>query len=235
MRNFELIMKADKILIVDDEPDILEILKYNFEKEKYDVTTACNGKEAIELAKKTNPDLIILDVMMPELDGIETCRLLREMPAFSSTIIIFLTARNEDYSEIAGFNIGADDYVTKPIRPRTLIARIKALLKRNKTAKINSDVRIGNLIISIEKRLVIKNNLEIFLPKKEFELLLLLASKPEKVFSREEIYNNIWGSSVIVGDRTLDVHIRKLRKKIGEEYIRTSKGIGYSINSKFYK
>lgn len=228
-------MKANKILIVDDEPDILEILKYNFEKEKYNVTTAKNGKEAIVLAQKINPDLIILDVMMPELDGIETCRLLREIPAFSNTLIIFLTARNEEYSEIAGFNVGADDYVTKPIRPRTLIVRVKALLKRNKMDTINSNVTIGNLTISIEKRLVIKNDTEIILPKKEFELLLLLASKPEKVFSREEIYNTIWGSSVIVGDRTLDVHIRKLRKKIGEEYIRTSKGIGYSINSKFYK
>lgn len=227
-----MVNKNQKILIVDDEPDILEILKYNFEKESYTVTTASNGKEAIELAKKTNPDLIILDVMMPELDGIETCRLLREIPSFSNTIIIFLTARNEEYSEIAGFNVGADDYVTKPIRPRTLIARVKALLKRNKANIESNDIIIGNLTINIEKRLVIKNNTEIILPKKEFDLLLLFASKPEKVFSRDEIYKNIWGSYIIVGDRTLDVHIRKLRKKIGEEYIRTSKGIGYSINSK---
>jgi len=227
--------KDYKILIVDDEPDILEILKYNFEKENYIVTTANNGKEAIEIAKKTNPNLIILDVMMPELDGIETCRLLRELPDFSNTIIIFLTARNEEYSEIAGFDVGADDYVTKPIRPRTLIARVKALLKRNSLNIASNDIIIGELTINLEKRLVIKNDLEIILPKKEFDLLLLLASKPEKVFSREEIYKNIWGNYIIVGDRTLDVHIRKLRKKIGEEYIRTSKGIGYSVNTKHLK
>jgi len=220
-----------KILIVDDEPDILEILKYNFEKEKYIVYTANNGEKGIKKAKKHQPDLIILDVMMPELDGIETCRLLREIPEFSKTIIVFLTARSEDYSEIAGFNVGADDYVTKPIRPRTLIARVKSLLKRNKASKtISNIIELGELIINLDSRLVIKNDEDLFLPRKEFELLLLLVSKPEKVFTREEIYHKIWGENIIVGDRTLDVHIRKLRKKIGEEYIRTSKGVGYSVN-----
>jgi len=224
--------KNYKILLVDDEPDILEILKYNFEKENYIVYTAHDGLKGIEVAKKHNPDLIILDVMMPNLDGIETCRLLREIPNFQKTIIVFLTARGEDYSEIAGFNVGADDYVTKPIRPRSLLARIQALLKRKKiNTSYNDTITIGDFVINTEKRLVLKNNKEIFLPKKEFQLLQLLVSKPEKVFSRDEIYRKIWGENIIVGDRTLDVHIRKLRKKIGEEYIRTSKGFGYSINT----
>ena len=222
-----------KILLVDDEPDILEILKYNFEKENYIVYTANNGLKGIEVAKKVNPDLIFLDVMMPNLDGIETCRLLRKIPEFQKTIILFLTARNEDYSEIAGFNVGADDYVTKPIRPRSLLARVKSLLKRKKNNVLNNDIiAIGNLIIDTEKRLILKNGTEIFLPKKEFQLLKLLISKPEKVFSRDEIYQKIWNENISVGDRTLDVHIRKLRKKIGENYIRTSKGFGYSINYK---
>lgn len=226
--------KTYKVLLVDDEPDILEILKYNFEKENFNVFTANNGLKGIEVAKEINPDLIILDVMMPKLDGMETCRLLREIPEFKKTIILFLTARNEDYSEIAGFNAGADDYVTKPIRPRALIARVKSVLKRlSSNNQIDTDIiKIGELTLNQEKRLILKNDKEIFLPKKEYQLLLLLASKPEKVFSRNEIFLKIWGNDIIVGDRTLDVHVRKLRKKIGQEYIRTTKGFGYSINTK---
>lgn len=221
-----------KILIVDDEPDILEILRYNLEKENYQVFTAKNGKEAIFQAKKEYPDLIILDVMMPVLDGIETCKELRILPEFSDTLIVFLTARNEDSIEISGFDAGADDFVTKPIRPKTLIARVNTLLKRkSKYTFKNKEVKIGVLIIDLEKRTVRKNDLEIILPKKEFQLLQLLAMKPEKVFTREEIFLSVWGNKIIVGDRTLDVHIRKLRKKIGEEYIKTSKGVGYSITS----
>ncbi|MEE9349673.1 MAG: response regulator transcription factor [Flavobacteriaceae bacterium] len=219
-----------RILFVDDEPDILEILKYNFEKEGYIVYTANNGSEGLLKAKKHQPHLIILDVMMPEIDGIETCRLLREIPEFAKTIILFLTARNEEYSELAGFNAGADDYVFKPIRPRTLIARVKSLLKRQKNVEDTiQPLHFGDLFINPEERLVKIKNETIKLPRKEFDLLLLLASKPEKVFTREKIFSKIWGDDVIVGDRTLDVHIRKLRKKIGKDYIRTSKGIGYSM------
>lgn len=224
--------RKHKILIVDDEQDILEFLQYNFEKEGYDVFTALNGKDGIKVAEKENPDLIILDVMMPVIDGMETCKLLRENPQFKSTVIIFLTARSEDYSEIAGFESGADDYVSKPIRSRTLIARVKALLKR--TADDSSQVNLidfGSIQIDQERRLVIVEGLEIVLPKKEFKLLVYLSSKPEKVFTREEIYTTIWGSGVIVGDRTIDVHIRKLREKIGSKHIVTSKGIGYSFKS----
>jgi len=225
--------KKSKILIVDDEPDILEILKYNLEKENYAIHTANNGIEAIEIAKQQEPDLIILDVMMPELDGIETCKMLRSMKVFEETIIIFLTARNEDYSEVAGFDAGADDYVTKPIRPKTLVARVKTLLKRSaKSKKNSSNIKIGELEIDFEKRKVLKKGEEILLPRKEFQLLELLILSPDKVFTRDEIYSAIWGNNIIVGDRTLDVHIRKLRKNIGEDYIRTSKGVGYSFNSK---
>ncbi len=221
-----------KILLVDDELDILEFLQYNFEKEGFIVYTASDGYSAIELAKKIHPDLIVLDVMMPDLDGIETCRILRKVPEFNDTIILFLTARSEDYSEIAGFDVGADDYVTKPIRPRTLIARVSSLLKRKqvKSSKQANELVLGTLTININKRVVFVDNKEIFLPKKEFKILILLASKPENVFTREDIYKNIWGSDVVVGERTLDVHIRKLRKNIGEEIIRTHKGVGYSIN-----
>jgi len=222
--------KKVKILLVDDEPDILEFLKYNFEKEKYDVSTAKNGLKAIEKAKNNIPDLIVLDVMMPDLDGIEVCRQLREMPQFKNTIIVFLTARNEDYSEIAGFDVGADDYVSKPIRPRALLARVKSLLKRKKIDKLpEASLYFGEISIDVEKREVKKQNQTIALPKKEFQILVLLASNPGKVFLREEIYTTIWGSDIIVGDRTLDVHIRKLRKNIGEEFIKTSKGSGYAF------
>jgi len=221
----------EKILIVDDELDILEFLKYNFEKEGYAIWTANNGLKAISKAKKHNPELIILDVMMPEMDGIEVCRLLREIPQFKSTIIIFLTARSEDYTEIAGFDAGADDYVTKPIRPRALLMRVKALLKRKKVqeTEVESIRNLGELTIDMEKRQILIKEKKVALPKKEFELLILLASKPEKVFSRAEIYRNIWGTEIIVGDRTLDVHIRKLRKNIGDKYIKTTKGIGYAF------
>ena len=223
-----------KILLVDDEQDILDFLKYNFEKEGFVIFTALDGLQAIEVAKENKPDLIVLDVMMPHLDGMETCSLLRELPEFKDTLIIFLTARNEDYSEIAGFNAGADDYVTKPIRPKTLIARVQSLLKRKqkKEGKDTNEIRIGRLTINLDKRIVLLEGKEIFLPKKEFKILTLLASKPEYVFTREEIYSSIWGSSVIVGDRTLDVHIRKLRKNIGNDFIKTHKGIGYAINVK---
>ncbi|MFH1320859.1 MAG: response regulator transcription factor [Bacteroidota bacterium] len=219
-----------KILIVDDEPDILEFLRYNLEKEGYTVFTANNGNEAIEAAKRDVPDLIVLDVMMPGLDGVEVCRQLREIPQFATTIIIFLTARSEDYSEIAGFDVGADDYITKPIRPRVLIVRIKALLKRKRVFDYPENIiRVGNIMIDNEKRLIKKGNKVIKLPKKEFDLLLLLTSKPERFFTREEIYLKLWGSDLIVGDRTLDVHIRKLRERIGEKYIKTSKGVGYAF------
>ena len=223
-----------KILLVDDEPDILEFLKYNFEKEGFIVYTALDGYKAIGLAKNVSPDLIVLDVMMPVLDGMETCKMLREIPEFIDTLIIFLTARSEDYSEIVGFSVGADDYVTKPIRPRTLIARVKALLKRKykRIDKKVSEIVFGKLIINLERRIVLIDNNEVFLPKKEFKILTLLASKPENVFTREVIYNHVWESGVVVGDRTLDVHIRKLRKKNGDNVIRTHKGIGYEINTK---
>ncbi|HIP49325.1 MAG TPA: response regulator transcription factor [Lutibacter sp.] len=217
------------ILLVDDEPDILEFLEYNFSKEGYKVKIADNGNKAIKKAIKHNPDLILLDVMMPEIDGMETCRRLRELDQFKETIIIFLTARGEDYSEIAGFEAGADDYITKPIRPRTLIARVKAILKRRKKETTVGDLSYDSIYINVEKREVLVKGEKIKLPKMEFNLLYLLALKPEKVYVREEIYSKIWGDNVVVGARTLDVHIRKLRKKIGQDYIKTSKGVGYSF------
>lgn len=219
-----------KILIADDEPDILEFLQYNLEKEGYEIAIAENGRDAIKAAKQMNPHLILLDIMMPELDGIETCRELRNMTEFKNTLIAFLTARNEDYSQIAGFDVGADDYITKPIKPRVLISRIKALLRR-----FNNDVQeeamdLGDIRIDRERYVVYKGEESLSLPKKEFELLSLLASKPGKVFSRKEIMSKIWGNDIIVGDRTIDVHIRKLREKIGEDYFKTIKGIGYKFD-----
>ncbi len=220
-----------KILLVDDEQDILEFLSYNLKKEGYSVFTANNGKEAITVAKKEIPDLIILDVMMPDMDGIETCREIREIPGLKNVMIAFLTARNEDYSQIAGFDVGADDYINKPIKPRVLISRIKALLRRGaggestKTDKVDT----GGIKIDRERYVIEKNGTEINLPKKEFELLALLASKPGKVFTREVILGMVWGGDVVVGDRTIDVHIRKLREKIGEDFIKTIKGIGYKF------
>lgn len=223
------------VLLVDDEPDILEFLSYNLEKEGYIVYTAKNGIEALKVAEKRIPHLIILDVMMPEMDGIAACEELRKMPSLNSTLIAFLTARGEDYSQIAGFEAGADDYITKPIRPKVLISRVKALLKRtgeSTVAPVIEDpntVSIGNLVIDKEKYLIRIDDTEMVLPRKEFELLSLLVSKPGKVFTREEIYSSVWGENVVVGDRTIDVHIRKLREKIGNEHIKTLKGIGYKF------
>lgn len=224
-----------KILLVDDEPDILEFLSYNLKKEGYKVYTADNGAKALELAKKKSPHLILLDVMMPEMDGIETCEELRKMPTLANVVIAFLTARGEDYSQIAGFDAGADDYITKPIKPKVLVSRIKALLKRfaisqeASSAASEQIISVGELTIDREKYMVYKKKKEINLPKKEFELLLLLSSKPDKVFLRDEIYTAIWGEDIIVGDRTIDVHIRKLREKIGEKSIKTIKGVGYKF------
>lgn len=218
-----------KILIVDDEPDILDFMRYNLEKEGYQTETAENGKVALKKARSFKPHVVLLDIMMPELDGIETCRELRADDEFKNTIIAFLTARSEDYSQIAGFDVGADDYITKPIKPRVLISRIKALLRRLQSDHQEEPIEIGGLEIDREKYLVRQDGREINLPRKEFELLSLLASKPGKVFSRKEILNKIWGNDIIVGDRTIDVHIRKLREKLGDENFKTIKGIGYKF------
>lgn len=226
-----------KILLVDDEPDILEFIGYNLRKEGFTVYTASNGRQAINIAREQVPQVIILDVMMPEMDGIETCEEIRKIPELEQSMVAFLTARGEDYSQIAGFEAGADDYITKPIKPKVLVSRVRALMKRyrpERGAEIDMDgmtTEVGDLIIDRERYLVIKNGEELSLPKKEFELINLLVSKPEKVFTREEIYQAIWGDEVIVGDRTIDVHIRKLREKIGEGHIRTIKGVGYKFLS----
>lgn len=221
-----------KILLVDDEPDILEFLSYNLEKEGFDVRTASNGEEAIEIARSFIPHLIVLDVMMPGMDGIETCEEIRKTPELKDCLIAFLTARSEDYSQIAGFEAGADDYIAKPIKPKVLVSRAKALLKRYRTNDGDSGstdkvIAIGDLVIDKEKYLVTFRDKEYSLPRKEFELLILLVSKPDKVFTREEIYNAVWGEGIVVGDRTIDVHIRKLREKFGQDNIRTIKGVGY--------
>jgi two-component system, OmpR family, alkaline phosphatase synthesis response regulator PhoP len=220
---------SQKILLVDDEEDILEFLSYNLRKEGYTVFTAIDGEEGIRLAKKELPQLVLLDVMMPGVDGIEVCRELRATPGMEDVLIAFLTARSEDYSHIAGFDAGADDYINKPIKPRVLISRIKALLRRVPNGKEGEGIDMGGLRIDRESYLVIKDGNEINLPRKEFELLSLLASKPGKVFAREEILNRVWGDEVVVGDRTIDVHIRKLREKIGEDFIKTVKGVGYKF------
>ena len=220
---------SHKILLVDDEPDILEFLSYNLKKEGYHILTATNGKEAITLAKKEIPELIVLDVMMPEMDGMEVCRELRKIPSLRNAMIAFLTARNEDYSQITGFDSGADDYITKPIKPKVFVSRIKALLRRISKSSSSSAIELGGIKIDREKYLVEQDGKEIILPKKEFELLHLLISKPGKVFTREEILNKVWGDDVVVGDRTIDVHIRKLREKMGETYFRTIKGVGYKF------
>ncbi|MBI2258921.1 MAG: response regulator transcription factor [Flavobacteriia bacterium] len=218
----------NKILIIDDEEDILTLLKYNLEKEGFLVETAENGILGLEKAKKKVPDLILLDVMMPQMDGVEVCEMLRSDTDFNSTIICFLTARNEDYSQIAGLEAGADDYISKPVKPRLLITRINALLRRknNLNNSLNSS---ESFIINREKYIVIKNDVELSLPKKEFELIALLASKPNSVFERNYILEKVWGNDIVVGDRTIDVHIRKLREKIGNEYIKTIKGVGYKF------
>lgn len=219
-----------RILLVDDEPDILEIISYNLSSEGYQIITAENGLEAIELARQNKPHLIILDVMMPEMDGIEACERIRKIPELQETVITFLTARSEDYSQMAGFDAGADDYITKPIKPKVLTSKVKALLRRFKEDESQGNVlEVGDLIINRDEYKVINNKQEILLPRKEFELLWLLASKPGKVFQREEILEQVWGNEVIVGGRTIDVHIRKLREKIGEECFKTIKGVGYKF------
>jgi len=220
------------ILLVDDEEDIIEFLSYNLAKEGYKVITANNGKKAIEKAKKHRPTLIIMDVMMPEVDGISAVQEIRKMEELNNTIIVFLTARAEDYSQIAGFEAGADDYVTKPIKPKVLTSRIAALLRRFTAKEKNSNkiLEVRNLIINKEKFVIVKDGNEIILPNKEFKMVYLLASAPDKVFSREDIFQRVWGNNVIVGDRTIDVHIRKIREKIGVEFIKTVKGVGYKFN-----
>lgn len=218
-----------KVLVVDDEPDILEFIEYNLKREGYEVVLASNGKEGMEKAVAHNPDLIILDVMMPVLDGIETCRLLREKDQFKNTFIVFLTARSEEYSEIAGFNAGADDYISKPIKPRVLISRINAILRRKVTTETNTQIAVGDLVIDRESFSVKKEGIQIPMAKKEFELLFLLAGKPGKVFTRESILEKVWGDDVLVVDRTIDVHIRKIREKLGDATINTVKGVGYKF------
>ncbi len=218
-----------KVLIVDDEKDILEFLSYNLEKEGFIVHTALNGKSAIEKAKKYKPDLIILDVMMPEMDGITTCQEIRSIPEISNTLILFLTARSEEYSELAGFDAGADDYVAKPIKPKLLISRIKALLKRNMIKGSTKNIQIGNIEIDREKFSLLYNKEEIHLARKEFNLLYYLMTIPGKVFTREDIISEIW-KDAFVGDRTIDVHVRKIREKIGDKYIKTVKGVGYKFD-----
>jgi len=216
------------ILLVDDEPDVLEFLGYNLSKEGYKVSTANNGKDGLNLARNNKFHLIILDVMMPGMDGINTCREIRKLPGNEDIIIIFLTARGEEYSQLEGFGAGADDYVTKPIKPQILVSRVKALLRRLKPApQEDSRITLSELSIDKEKYIVIIQGQELILPRKEFELLALLASRPNKVFTREEIYDSIWGSDVIVGDRTIDVHVRRIREKIGLDNIKTVKGVGY--------
>lgn len=218
------------ILLVDDEPDILEIVGYNLSQEGYKIVTASNGREAIHVAKTELPQLIIMDVMMPEMDGIEACEKIRQFPELQNTIITFLTARSEDYSQMAGFDAGADDYIPKPIKPRILVSKVKALLRRVKDFVESSDVlNVGGIEINREEYKIVKEGKEIILPRKEFELFYLLASKPGKVFTREEILDKVWGNEVVVGGRTIDVHIRKLREKIGDEFFKTIKGVGYKI------
>ncbi|MCK5028427.1 MAG: response regulator transcription factor [Bacteroidales bacterium] len=229
-------MDKYRILLVDDEPDILEFLSYNIEKEGFEVFTAQNGKDGVELAKKINPHLILMDVMMPVMDGIEACEVLRQDEKMQNTIIAFLTARGEDYSQIAGFDAGGDDYITKPVKPKVLISRLKALLKRfkeNDYKSVDNDfiIKQSNLIIDKERYIVTRDEEELVLPKKEFQLLVLLISKPDRVFTRDEIFSSVWGDDIVVGDRTIDVHIRKLREKIGDEHIKTIKGVGYKFKN----
>lgn len=221
---------APKVLLVDDEQDIVDLLKYNLEREGYAVSTALNGRDALKVAKSERPDLIVLDIMMPGMDGVEVCNQLRQLPEFKRTLITFLTARSEDYSQIAGFEAGADDFITKPVRPKVFVSKVKALLKRAGGDRPDGKLMESNGVrVDLEKVTVQVGDKEMHLPKKEFELLVLLMSKPGKVFKREEIYSQVWGNELFVGDRTIDVHIRKLREKIGDERIRTVKGIGYTF------
>jgi|SRR6478672_2678379 len=230
-QSFALMKKKEiKILLVDDEQDILEIVGYNLSQEGYKIVTASNGKEAISMAKKELPQLIIMDVMMPEMDGMEACENIRKIPELSNVIITFLTARSEDYSQVAGFDAGADDYIAKPIKPKLLVSKVKALLRRLKSDTAATEtLNVGGIEINREEYKIVKDDVEIVLPRKEFELFHLLASKPGKVFKREEILDKVWGNEVIVGGRTIDVHIRKLREKIGDDFFKTIKGVGYKF------
>ena len=224
--------KDIKILLVDDEQDILEIVGYNLSQEGYQIVTASNGKEAIAKAKKEHPQLIIMDVMMSEMDGMEACENIRKIPELQDTIITFLTARSEDYSQVAGFDAGADDYIAKPIKPKVLVSKVQALLRRLKGVEgvsNSSTLNVGNIEINREEYKIVNEGKEIVLPRKEFELFYLLATKPGKVFTREEILDKVWGNEVVVGGRTIDVHIRKLREKIGDNFFKTIKGVGYKI------
>lgn len=223
--------KNIKILLVDDEPDILEIVSYNLKNEGYKIFTAVNGVEAIEMAQKIHPNLILMDVMMPKMDGIEACEKIREIDEMQEVIIAFLTARGEDYSQVAGFDAGADDYITKPVKPKVLISKVKSLLRRLKTNTDDNLIKVDSIIVNREKYLITKDGVDISLPRKEFELLSLLISSPGKVFKREDILNTVWGSDVVVGGRTIDVHIRKLREKIGDDHFKTIKGVGYKFIS----
>ena len=222
-----------KILLVDDEKDILEFLSYNLRNEGFHIFTATNGQEAVQMTREIQPDLVLMDVMMPVMDGIEACREIRNIESCENTLVAFLSARGEDYSQIAGFEAGGDDYITKPIKPKVLVSRVKALLKRRRVKIEESDsasenkIVSGDLVVDKERYLVLKKGKVIILPKKEFEIISLLISKPEKVFTREEIFDRVWGDNIVVGDRTIDVHIRKLREKLGDKYIQTVKGIGY--------
>ena len=223
--------QSQKVMVVDDESDILEILEYNLEKEGYEVKTAGDGLKAVEIAKKFKPQLVLLDIMMPNQDGVETCRQLREMPETSNAFIIFLTARSEEYSEVAAFDNGADDYITKPIKPRALMSRINAYFRRDtKKQKEDNKITIGNLTIDRTSYTVTVGDRQVSLPKKEFELLYFLAQNPNKVFNRDDLLQNIWGSDVYVLARTVDVHVRKVREKVGEGYITTIKGVGYKFD-----
>jgi two-component system alkaline phosphatase synthesis response regulator PhoP len=223
--------QISKILVVDDDPDIVEILRYNLSMAGYDIKSATNGKEAIKKAKIFLPEIILLDVMMPEMDGIETCTIIKEIPSLNNTRIIFLSARNEDYTQLSAFDAGADDYITKPVKPKILLKKIASILKRiNKSKDKKQLIDLGEIKIDRNSYLVTKNDIKISLPRKEFELFFLLASVPGKVFTRDEIMSKVWGSEVIVGDRTIDVHIRKLREKIGDLYFKTVKGVGYKFN-----
>jgi two-component system alkaline phosphatase synthesis response regulator PhoP len=223
--------KSDiKILLVDDEPDILEIVGYNLKSEGYQVFTASNGAEGVKVAKKITPHLILLDIMMPEMDGIEACEKIRNVKPLEHVLISFLTARGEDYSQVAGFDAGADDYITKPIKPKVLVSKVKSLLRRLKSAaEPDTSTTIGDIVINREEYVVFKGDQKIVLPKKEFELFSLLTSKPGKVFKRETILDSVWGNEVVVGGRTIDVHIRKLREKIGDDFFKTVKGVGYKF------
>ncbi len=223
--------KGHTILLVDDETDILDFLSYNIRKEGYKVFTATNGEDGVKLAQQLSPSLIILDVMMPKMDGIEACQIIRKDLNISQPIIAFLTSRAEDYAQIAGFEAGADDYISKPVRPRLLMAKIESLLKRLNNKVIDTEKSVQpSLLIDREKFMVVCEGKSLILPKKEFELLELLASRPGKVYNREQILAIVWGNETIVGERTIDVHIRKLREKLGDDYIRTVKGVGYTFN-----